>query len=90
MRHLQYLLSIDYFRLPGEKPQDKSDFIASLTCVAGALNGSMTALLANYEPKRGFMDYEKGRVLETFSGKLYGEAFKYFAGVSNLCDRAGT
>ena len=41
MRYLQYLLSIDYFALPGEPKVDKSNWIASLTAISGAFNGTL-------------------------------------------------
>ena len=42
MRYLQYLLSIDYFALPDDTSRvDKSDWIASITCISGCLNGSL-------------------------------------------------
>ena len=41
VRYLQYLLSIDYFALPGEEKVDKSSWIASLTAISGCLNGSL-------------------------------------------------
>ena len=40
VRYLQYLLSIDYFALPGEPKVDKSSWIASLSAISGAFNGS--------------------------------------------------
>ena len=41
MRHLQYLLSIDYFNTdPNARKVDKSDWFASITCISPALNGT--------------------------------------------------
>ena len=39
-RYLQYLMSIDYFNQNLETKVDKSDWIASITCLSGLNNGN--------------------------------------------------
>ena len=42
VRHLQYLLQTGYFdEIAGQSKTDRSDIIASLTCLSGANNGSL-------------------------------------------------
>jgi triacylglycerol esterase/lipase EstA (alpha/beta hydrolase family) len=41
VRHLQYLLSIDYFNTdPTQTKVDKSDWLASMTTISAAFNGT--------------------------------------------------
>lgn len=78
MRYLQYLLSIDYFSLPGQEKVDKSNWVASLTSISGCLNGSVSAHASCVDDKF-FMASDKSNYIETFPADATACAFKAFA-----------
>lgn len=51
VRYLQYLLSIDYFNDGSRVKEDRSDWIASLTCLSGCNNGAPTSAGLNIDAK---------------------------------------
>ena len=92
MRYLQYLLSIDYFALPGEPKQDKSDWIASLTSVSGCLNGSVGAHASGVDDKFYLRSdkSQKLKYIETLAADALAAGTKYVACLSNVIEPAGT
>ena len=90
VRYLQYLLSIDYFALPGEAKVDKSNWIASVTCISGCLNGSLGPYLSSMNDKNFVMKSDKNRYLETINADLLNGAFKVFSFFQNTIEPAGT
>ena len=82
-------MSIDYFSLPGEPKNNKNDWFASVTCFSGCLNGSL-GIYRHVNPKNGFIDVEKGRILETWPRYISTHGFNYIAAVLNFFTFAGT
>jgi len=90
VRYLQYLLSIDYFALPGQQKEDKSSWIASLTCISGCLNGSLSPYAGSFNEKTLTIKSDEKRYFETLQADGLGNAFKALSFVQNLIDPTGT
>lgn len=78
VRYLQYLLSIDYFALPGEPKVDKSNWIASLTSISGCLNGSLGPYASCIDDKTFLLKSNKERYYETMNANAMNQAMKVF------------
>ena len=90
MRYLQYLLSIDYFALPGEPRVDKSGWIASITCLSGCLNGSVGPYGVSVNDENFFLNSDRKKYLETCTADISRDFIKYFASAQNMIEPAGT
>ena len=80
VRYLQYLLSIDYFALPGEPRTDKSSWIASVTAISGAHNGSLGPHSGSINEKF-LLKSDKRKYVETLAADVFANAMKCFATV---------
>jgi hypothetical protein len=89
---LQYLLSIDYFALPGEPKVDKSDWIASVTAISGCLNGSIGPYASCINEKFLLASDMSGkkRFLETLPAYVTSKGFKVVSFAQNMIEPAGT
>lgn len=85
MRYLQYLLSIDYFSLPGEAKVDKSDWVASVTALSGCHNGTLGAFASCINDKF-LLKSDKRRFLETLPAYVMSKGYKVVGFAQNLVE----
>ena len=90
VRYLQHLLSVDYFRQPGAEPIDKSDWIASVTCLAPCFNGTV----AQYSMPIDHCTLGCPNTHDDYAGKFVSciiqDTYKVVAIVQNLVSPDGT
>ena len=89
VRYLQYLMSIDYFSLPGEPKTDKSDWFASVTTVSACFNG-VPLLYALLERESGLQKVEEDRFLETWHRNVIIYGWPIVCAVLNCITPGGT
>lgn len=89
MRYLQYLLSINYFALPGEPQVDKSNWIASVTAISGCFNGSLGCYSPGLNDKF-LLQSDCKKIIETLPATVVNKGFRVVAAVQNVFMSAGT
>lgn len=89
VRHLQYLLSIDYFNAdPSGARVDKSDWVASMTCISPAFNGTTkvysSGMNAKYQLESNVEDPR------TYWASAMRHGYKVFAFAQQMTEPSGT
>ena len=68
---------------------DKSNWIASLTSISGALNGSLGPYACCINEKF-LLQSDRRRYIETLAGDIIGKGYKIFASAQNFFTPKGT
>lgn len=84
---MQYLLSIDYFALPGEPKVDKSSWVASVTSISGCHNGGLSPNAVCLNDKY-LLEADCKKFYETFLAEVAKAGFKTVASIQNVFDPA--